>query len=97
MCVCVRVYVCVCVSVYVCVCMRGGGGGWSKTFVPPVPPSRANTVPYLPKIYGKPCTWWQEFSPELVFEAQSSPQIIEVLNLVFACICNEKDLKAITF
>ena len=83
-CVSVSVSVCVCV---LCVCVVG----WSETFVSPCPPSTGNTVPYLSKIYGKPCTWWQEFSLELSFEAQSSLQIFEVLNLVFACICNEND------
>ena len=27
-----------------------------------------NTVPYLPKIYGKPCTWRQDLNLELSFE-----------------------------
>ena len=71
-CVCVCVCVCVCcVSVGVCVCLGGG----QKLLYPPCPLSRGDTVPYLPKIYGKPCTWWQEFSLELSFEAQSSLQI----------------------
>ena len=47
----------------------GGGGGWSKMFMPP---QIGETVPYLPKIYGKPCTWWQELNLELSFETQSS-------------------------
>ena len=79
----------------VCVCLVGGD---VKNFCfprVPCPQSRSNTVPYLSKIYGKPCTWWQEFSLELSFEAQSSLQIFEVLNLVFACICNENDQKVI--
>ena len=41
---------------------RGEGEAWSKAFVFSMTPSRGNTVPYLPKIYGKPCTWWQGFS-----------------------------------
>ena len=85
---------CVCV----CVCARGGvGGWWSETSVSPMPPppqSRGNTAPYLPTIYGKPFTWWPEFSLELTFEAQSSFKFLEVLDLVFACICNEKRLKS---
>ena len=97
LCVCVCVCVCVCARaharVYVCVCAHACvrmyvGGGRSKTLYPPCLPSRGNTVPYLPKIYGIPCTWWQELSLELSFEAQSS---LLFLSLIFACICNEKD------
>ena len=51
------------------------GGGCQKYLYPPCPPSRGNTVPYLPKICEKPCTWWQELSLELSFEAQSSLQM----------------------
>ena len=69
-------------------------GGWSKIFIPPRPPNRGNTVPYLPKIYGKPCTWWLELNLELSFDFFN---IFEVLNLVFACTCNEKDFKLIKF
>ena len=72
-------------------------GGVSKMFMPPCPPNRRNTVPYLPKFYGKPCTWWQELNLELTFETKSSLQFLEVLYLVFACICNEKDFKVIKF
>ena len=51
----------------------GVGGGWSKMFMPPHAPQIGETVPYLPpKIYGKPCTWWQELNLELSFETQSS-------------------------
>ena len=91
LCVCVcahaRMRACmyVCVRMRVCVCMWGG---CQKHLYPPCLPSRGNTVPYLPKIYGKPCTWWQELSLELSFEAQSS---LLFLSLIFACICNEKD------
>ena len=59
----------------VCVVGRGRGYGKKHLYPPCPPPSRGNTVPYLSKIYGKPCTWWQEFSLELSFEAQSSLQI----------------------
>ena len=65
------VSVCMCVGVW----GGGGGGGWREWEYPPCPPSRGNTVPSLSRIYGKPCTWWQEFSLELSFEAQSSLQI----------------------
>ena len=34
-------------------------------------PQIGETVPYRPKIYGKPCTWWQELNLELSFETQS--------------------------
>ena len=38
----------------------GGEEGGQKCSCPHAPPpNRGNTVPYLPKIYGKPCTWWQ--------------------------------------
>ena len=61
------------------VCVFGGevGVGFKSICIPhvPCPSSSGNTVPYLSKIYGKPCTWWQEFSLELSFEAQSSLQI----------------------
>ena len=67
----------------------------SKMFMPPCLSNRGNTVPYLPKIYGKPCTWWQELNLELDFETQSSLSFFEVLYLVFACICNGKDFKVI--
>ena len=40
----------------------------------PMPPNRGSTVPYLPKIYGKPCTWWKELNLELTFETQSTLQ-----------------------
>ena len=65
--------------VFVCVCVGGEGGGREVEYVqkhlyPPCLPSRGNTVPYLSKIYGKSCTWWQEFSLELSFEALSSLQ-----------------------
>ena len=77
------------------VCMRylgfrgGGGLWWSKKFIPPCPPNRGSTVPYLPKIYRKPCTWWQELNLELSFETQNHLlKFLEVLNLLIACICN---------
>ena len=38
----------------------------------PHAPQIGETVPYRPKIYGKPCTWWQELNLELSFETQSS-------------------------
>ena len=96
LCVCVCVCVCVrtrararvCMCVCACVCAYVCGGGGQKHLYPPCLPSRGNTVPYLPKIYGIPCTWWQELSLELSFEAQSS---LLFLSLIFACICNEKD------
>ena len=50
------------------VSVRGGGQKCSC----PMPPQIGETVPYLPKIYGKPCTWWQELNLELSFETQSS-------------------------
>ena len=62
-------------AVSVCVCVCVVGVGWGEWEYPPCPPSRGNTVPSLSRIYGKPCTWWQEFSLELSFEAQSSLQI----------------------
>ena len=56
----------------------GGGGGVGvveNVHAPmPPPPNRGNIVPYLPNIYGKPCTWWQELNLELSFETQSSLQ-----------------------
>ena len=60
---------CVCV----CVCVGGGGGvRLSKTFVSPFPlcpPSRGNTVPYLPKIYGNPVPAGRNSVLELSFDA----------------------------
>ena len=54
------------------VSVRGGGGGVVKNVHGPHAPQIGETVPYLPKIYGKPCTWWQELNLELSFETQSS-------------------------
>ena len=86
---CARSRVCMCVCAHACVRMYvGRGGRGQKHLYPPCLPSRGNTVPYLPKIYGIPCTWWQKLSLELSFEAQSS---LLFLSLIFACICNEKD------
>ena len=48
-----------------------GEGGGQKCSCPHVP-QIWETVPYLPKIYGKPCTWWQVLNLELSFETQSS-------------------------
>ena len=53
------VYACVCLCVFVCVSVYGGGGGGGKKdLYHPYLPSRGNIVPFVPKIYGKPCTWW---------------------------------------
>ena len=50
-----------------------GGGGVVKNVHPPHAPQIGETAPYLPpKIYGKPCTWWQELNLELSLETQSS-------------------------
>ena len=59
--------------------LGGGASGWVVKKIhalPPCPPNKRNPVPYLPKIYGKPCTWWQELNLELSFETQSSLKII---------------------
>ena len=50
----------------------GGGGGVVKNVHAHHAPQIGETVPYLPKIYGKPSTWWQELNLELSFETQSS-------------------------
>ena len=67
----------------------GGGGGGQKHLYPPYLPNRGNTVSYL----------WESFY--LVVGVQSRVlklnkldhlfNFFEVLNLVFACIYNEKD------
>ena len=91
----------VCVNVCVCVWGWGEGGGredgfGQKHLYPPCLPSRGNTVSYLPKIYGKPCTRWQEFSLELSFEAQSSLQIIWSFEFSFCMYLQWKRLKSNT-
>ena len=63
-----------------------GGGEVVKNVHAPMPPNRGNTVPYLPKLYGKPCTWWQEVNLELSFKTQSSVQFFWSFIFSF-CMC----------
>ena len=70
-------------------CVWGMGG--QKHLYPPCPPSRGNAVPYLSKIYGKPCTGGRNSVLNWVLRLNHLFKFFEVLVLVFACICNEND------
>ena len=77
---CVSVCVCVCV----CVCVWGGGGVVKNICIPRGPQVGVTQSSTHQRSMGN--LW--EFILELSFEAQSS---VQVLNLVFAGIWNEKD------
>ena len=85
MCVCVCVCVCVCACVCVCLCACVGGGGVVKNICIPRGPQVGVTQS---STHQRSMGNLWEFILELSFEAQSS---VQVLNLVFAGIWNEKD------
>lgn len=71
--------------------------GHSKNPMPSCLLSRGNPAQYLPNIYGKPCTWWQELNLKLSFKISHLFNFFEGFNIVFACICNEKGFKVMKF
>ena len=73
---------------------------WSKMFVPPSTlfRNRRNPVPYLPKIYTwKPVHGGSNSILNWALKLNNLLKYFEALNLVFACIHHEKEIKVMNF
>ena len=83
--------VCVCVCLHVCVYV---GGGSSKTFVSPMHPKVGVTQsPTYQKSMENLVPGGKNSVLNWVLKLNHLFKLFEVLNLVFAGICNEKDKK----
>ena len=79
-----------------CVCVGALGWWWSKTFVSPMPPQvgLAQSPTYQRSI-GNLVPGGKNSVLNWVLKLNHLFKLFEVLNLVFACICNEKGFKVI--
>ena len=84
-------YVCVCVCVCVCVRARLLGGGVKNICIPNAPQVGVTQSPTYQRSIGNLVPGGRNSVLNWVLKLNHLFKFFEVLNLVFACICNEKD------